>query len=381
MNVRIDVQMTSHKLLEACPHLIPSSSTMLAYDGFINISGKDFRVHISVPSHDKLHHARINCDWHLSHMMQGYQDVIRKLLQQSKNLPDFIIEFKNLLNKIAECNHVIKSAPPPSYYKHLLEEFDKLGWDRITHIDENFTTVNIKSCDRGGREHSLIVHIPQKYPVTSPTCIADLPVAFEPHWGSEDSMVTLLKAFELELDKYQLFWDIVDELDHETHVLEPEAPTRASNTRRIFIASNVSIYLVIDPVHPNSFPECRFLGQDSATEVFRRRLNTELHMWDLNESILVNLSAILEITFPPKPSQLQEEQPQQQVVMECCICYCYRLDGAVPDVVCNNDQCSQAFHHACLFEWLKSVPTSRQSFNTIFGECPYCSRAISVQSL
>ena len=23
------------------------------------------------------------------------------------------------------------------------------------------------------------------------------------------------------------------------------------------------MYLVIDPVHPNSFPECRFLGQDS----------------------------------------------------------------------------------------------------------------------
>lgn len=212
-------------------------------------------------------------------MMQGYQNVIRKLLQQSKSLPDFIIEFKKLLNKIAECNHMIKSAPPPSYYRYLLQEFDKLGWDRITHIDENFTTVNIKSCDSGGREHQLIVHIPQKYPVAMPTCIADLPVAFEPHWGSKDSLVTLVKAFELELDKYQLFWDVVDELDHKTHVLEPEAPTRASNTRRIFIASNASIYLVIDPTHPNSIPECRFLGQDSATEVFRERLNSELQMW------------------------------------------------------------------------------------------------------
>jgi len=73
---------------------------------------------------------------------------------------------------------------------------------------------------------------------------------------------------------------MVDELDHKTYILEPETPTRASNTRRIFIstlllcnhssltsfcllASNVSIYLVIDPIHPNCFPECRFLGQDS----------------------------------------------------------------------------------------------------------------------
>ena len=72
-------------------------------------------------------------------------------------------------------------------------------------------------------------------------------------------MVTLLKAFQLvseikslpvgvyilmefskELNKYQLFWDIVDELDHKTHVLEPEAPTRASNTRRIFIGTKLS---------------------------------------------------------------------------------------------------------------------------------------------
>ena len=46
-----------------------------------------------------------------------------------------------------------------------------------------------------------------------------------------------------ELDKYQLFWDMVDELDHMTHVLEPEAPTRASNTRRIFIGTCFAIML------------------------------------------------------------------------------------------------------------------------------------------
>jgi len=38
-----------------------------------------------------------------------------------------------------------------------------------------------------------------------------------------------------ELDKYQQFWNLVDELDRLTYVLEPEMPTRASNTRRIFI--------------------------------------------------------------------------------------------------------------------------------------------------
>ena len=27
-----------------------------------------------------------------------------------------------------------------------------------------------------------------------------------------------------------------------------------------------------------------------------------------------------------------------------------RLDGAAPEVTCNNPPCSRSFHHACLFE-------------------------------
>ena len=55
----------------------------------------------------------------------------------------------------------------------------------------------------------------------------------------QDGVYTLME-FSKELDKYQLFWDMIDELDHKTHVLEPEAPTRASNTRRIFIGTKLS---------------------------------------------------------------------------------------------------------------------------------------------
>ena len=114
--------------------------------------------------------------------------------------------------------------------------------------------------------------------------------------NTQDSMITVVQVFEKvshkshtirprvictskELDKYQQFWNIADELDHMTYVLEPEMPTRASNTRRIFIgqqwfcytvlcqfsttARNVSVHIVIDPLHALSFPECHFLGQDS----------------------------------------------------------------------------------------------------------------------
>lgn len=60
--------------------------------------------------------------------------------------------------------------------------------------------------------------------------------------------------------------------------------------------------------------------------------------------------------------------------MDCGICYAYQLDGAIPDQVCDNSQCGQSFHYICLYEWLRGLLTSRQSFNIIFGECPYCSK-------
>ena len=50
----------------------------------------------------------------------------------------------------------------------------------------------------------------------------------------------------------------------------------------------------------------------------------------------------------------------------------------LPDRVCDNAKCARPFHRPCLSEWLRSAPNSRQSFNTVFGECPYCSTAISV---
>jgi len=33
-------------------------------------------------------------------------------------------------NRIADCHHVVKQTPPPSYYQQLIEEINKLGWDR-----------------------------------------------------------------------------------------------------------------------------------------------------------------------------------------------------------------------------------------------------------
>ena len=101
----------------------------------------------------------------------------------------------------------------------------------------------------------------------------------------------------------------------------------------------------------------------------------------------------------------------QEFSVECGICYAYRLSvgGALPEIVCDNSHCGQPFHYPCLLgvytplfspcwyvtpleahpmggsvfllQWLRGLPTSRMSFNTIFGECPYCNQVSHIAAL
>ena len=53
--------------------------------------------------------------------------------------------------------------------------------------------------------------------------------------------------------------------------------------------------------------------------------------------------------------------------------------GEAPDVNCDNANCGKPFHRRCLVEWLNADTSTRQSFNTLFGACPYCSAPITVK--
>ncbi|XP_062422638.1 E3 ubiquitin-protein ligase FANCL [Pungitius pungitius] len=99
-----------------------------------------------------------------------------------------------------------------------------------------------------------------------------------------------------------------------------------------------------------------------------------MHLWNLDSSVLHNLQDVLEIEFPSPATH-----DKSRFSTECGICYSYRLESAVPDQVCNDPRCGQPFHQACLYEWLRALPSSRQSFYMVFGECPYCSKPITVK--
>ncbi|XP_030012457.1 E3 ubiquitin-protein ligase FANCL isoform X3 [Sphaeramia orbicularis] len=243
-------------------------------------------------------------------------------------------------------------------------------------IDTEFQTLRLKAEDSSGRQHILTVKLKPKHPAEAPECSADLPLPLDFTWTPQSTLDQLHSQFLLVLESLSDFWNILDEIDSQTWILEPEKPSRSDTTRRIAIGNNVSIKVEVDPRHPKMLPECCLLGAEHVVTPLRNKLNANMHMWNPDSSVLHNLRDVLEIEFP---SPATHEKSSFSV--ECGICYSYRLEAAIPDQVCNDPRCGQPFHQACLYEWLRALPSSRQSFNIVFGECPYCSKVRHADSI
>uniref|UniRef100_UPI003AAF74E4 E3 ubiquitin-protein ligase FANCL isoform X2 n=1 Tax=Centroberyx gerrardi TaxID=166262 RepID=UPI003AAF74E4 len=366
-------------LVKENPLLLPLNKEKTVYDGFITVQERDFRMRILLPPDHLLKRAKLHCCWQLKHLLRGYEHIVKQRLQHSADLVSFILELKTVLEVALKSRPECRSIPPPQYYSQLISEMEALGWDKLLFIDTEFRTLRLKADDSSGRQHILTVKLKSKHPAEAPECSADLPVPLTITWTPQfDSVQSTLDQlhgqFLLVLESVAEFWAVLDEIDSKTWILEPEKPSRADTMRRIAIGSNVSIKVEVDPRHPKMLPECCLLGAEHAVTPLRNKLNGNMHLWNPDSSVLHNLRDVLEIEFP---SPATHEKSSFSV--ECGICYSYRLEAAIPDQVCNDPRCGQPFHQACLYEWLRALPSSRQSFNIIFGECPYCSKPITVK--
>ncbi|OWK56532.1 E3 ubiquitin-protein ligase FANCL [Lonchura striata] len=339
-------------LLRHCPLLLPQNRHGTAYEGFVTAQGKNFHIRILLPVDLQLKNAWIECSWHLKRILHGYRHILKQRLHSCPDLVSFMVELKTVLEIALKNTQDLHIPRPPEYYSCLVRDLEILGWNRVVYVDTGLTTVKLKAEDSCGRQHLITLKL-----------------------NAKNSLIDIYNQFLAALESLKEFWDALDEIDGKTWVLEPEIPTRSATTRRIAIGNNVSVNIEVDPRHPNMLPECYFLGADHEVNPLRTKLNNNMHLWDPEISLLQNLRELLGVDFPSR-AVLEKSD----IAKDCGICYAYRLDSSIPDQVCDDPRCGQPFHQACLYEWLQGLPTSRQSFNVIFGECPYCNKPLTLKS-
>jgi E3 ubiquitin-protein ligase FANCL len=365
---------------------LPSSPAFETFCGFLRANEHEYRIRVTAKRGVRgMSGAQILCGPDLARLMRPHREIVQTRLNQSSSVEGFLVELQDLLDHVLRTATTSKPLPPPEYYSRIVAELDAVGWQHLMHLDESLTGMKLRCADEAGREHYVTVSLQPGYPSTAPECAVDLPAAMELRWSpgkNTCSLAAVLEQFKHELSKYQELWRMLDEIDRDTWVLEPTNPSaaRGYTMRRVALGKQCFLQLEMNVQNPRGVCSCRLLGPESEVGPIRQSYNQHLHRWSPQQSTLANLRAVLGISFPSP-----ETSEKEDVSVECGVCYAYRLAGhaagaeSFPDVVCENKCCRQSFHHTCLHEWLRTLPSSRVSFDTIFGECPYCQEVISLR--
>ncbi|PPD80871.1 hypothetical protein GOBAR_DD22196 [Gossypium barbadense] len=214
-------------------------------------------------------------------------------------------------------------------------------------------------------------------------CSQDVPYIFNLKWSMNSRLKNLVQQFEKHLEKLQGFWSTLDEIDRSLQIVDSKQASRAIPSRQIHVGNDCFIILFIDINDPRSLPECRFMGLGNTVNSLRKTWKRNVDKWERDKAFLENLECLLNTQLP----RLADEETNNHLD-ECGICYAQYLPigdelgpqtGSATDYTCENNSCSKAFHSMCLVDWLRSITTTRQSFNVLFGNCPYCSEPIAVK--
>ncbi|KAK3146222.1 hypothetical protein QOZ80_3BG0263210 [Eleusine coracana subsp. coracana] len=239
--------------------------------------------------------------------------------------------------------------------------------------------------DDQGRVHLLDITLPMDYPSSPPLIAADIPYLPKIQWSKRSKLKDVFCQFQEHLKTLQEFWSTMDEIDKVLWVVDPAKPTHAMSHRRIALGDDCYILLNVNARKPSSLPECRFLGADGKLDGLIMNWRKNRKKWDEKKKFHENLAAVLDVSLPAPPSLSTCNDDEQA---DCGICYAKHLpvddelgvhSGCATDYTCENSSCSRAFHSFCLRDWLRSITTTRQSYDVLFGNCPYCSDPVAVK--
>ncbi|KAK9807004.1 hypothetical protein WJX72_010444 [[Myrmecia] bisecta] len=374
------------------PLMVPADASLGAYDGYLSLSAGALNSKLwmrlsSLPSRPGAplsESCRLEMGEPLALLLEGYEGLVLARLKECTTVAAFFLELRTLLENILQTRPSCE-VPPPSFYSGLVQELDEVGWDHLVWLQEDLAALRLRLSDRAGRDHELRVDLPAGYPATPPSVQADLPREVTLHWPPGSSLTSVVHQYSEAADSCCDLWECLEDFDRECSVMEPEQPSRSALFRRIAVGGHSSLVVTLDPDNPRSIPECRFMGSEAAVAPLREKLRSNRHLWDDERLTRVNLERVLDLRLPS-----QTEAALDDISANCCICYGYRLLahpdqdptlGETPDINCENPQCGRPFHRACLVEWLQSNNETRRSFDTLFGQCLYCTNPITVKAL
>ncbi len=401
------------------PLMLQEAPGSNAVAGFITCEQQDFglRIVLAEPAAKRARKAeaavpvaRLEYSDELAALLQGYEAAVAKKVAQARDAGELLTELCDLVVHALRAKQSATAGSggampmhPASYYARLVAEVESLSQSgALLSVNAQLDEIKLQVRDVAGRQHCVTATLPLDYPNSPPALFADLPEALSMSgaWDASSSgLAAVCAKLAEQVALYQNLWDALDDLDRNTWVLEPENPSRSSCMRRIAVAPHCSVQLHVAPLTPLRVPQLRFLGADKAVQPLVSAFNARaqvwsifdvraiagniltgallMQLWDQDGSLRSNLERVLDVVLP---SAATGRDRQDYIDDHCGICYEYRLSEAVPDVVCSNARCAKAFHRLCLYDWLRAIPASKQSFASVFGACPFCETAISVSS-
>ncbi|KAI9304213.1 WD-repeat region-domain-containing protein, partial [Cunninghamella echinulata] len=402
--------------LHAFPLIAPADHLGNVYRGFFPIHEKEFYIEIHLANTSTNQSAKIYGNQELQTLLLPYQSTIQSRLNQCQDIGLFLSDLKATLEHSCIRTEATQSKVSAERFNMLYTEINEIGYDKLIYMNDTMEDLIFKCQDNKNRSHSIKIYIPQHYPLQSPSVSVDLPAATTDNKNNNVITITpailneqlqqapstlpnIIHNILLKINTFQEFFDNMDELDQHARVIDPDKPLRSDTWRRIALGNHCSLQLMIqDTHHPTQQPpSIRFFGTEKNIKPFQSSWHTYINeqKWNTDLSIYKNLIIPLPTirSFSSTSSNSLEntdlangkQQQHQDDDIACAICYTYKLDKMnhqeTPDTICQNHLCNRGFHPTCLFECLRSDPSSTRSFNMLFGKCPYCDEKMVIKAI
>ncbi|CAG0913829.1 unnamed protein product [Notodromas monacha] len=294
--------------------------------------------------------------------------LIEDILEDFKKSPclnSFLLTLWSVLSDAMKSDHKQLNGSVRSY---VLSSLVAADFQDIVELADDCLGYRFQLTDSAARKHEVGVRFPPNFPEGLPKIQIECPEELELTIDMMEhfSMKNIEEAVREHLEKFVDFWNVMDDIDDKTWVLDPSKPRRSDVERVIYLGQHVSMKFSVDPRNPYEKPEIEFLGPVDLVEPLKCAVQA---CWDEEcEDFVSNLKALLEIDFPQKIGAQSEE-----FSLSCALCLSYELDGKIPNVIC---KCSTAYHAFCLHEWILTMENVIRTDWALLGPCSVCSEVI-----